>query len=81
MVIRGTDNDVTNAKNYIQNLVGNDTSSGMNQSHGNGNPQSSGEQSSVMEIDSTKVGIVIGRGGCKIKEIESRFQVHMKIGK
>ena len=39
-----------------------------------------GGSSSLMEIDSTKVGMVIGRGGGKIREIQENFHVHVKIG-
>jgi len=38
-----------------------------------------GGSSSLMEIDSTKVGMVIGRGGGKIREIQENFHVHVKI--
>lgn len=37
--------------------------------------------SSKMDIDSKKVGMVIGRGGGKIREIQDNFNVHVKIGK
>lgn len=37
--------------------------------------------SSNIEIDSNKVGMVIGRGGAKIREIQESFNVHVKIGK
>lgn len=36
--------------------------------------------SSKMDIDSKKVGMVIGRGGGKIREIQDSFNVHVKIG-
>lgn len=36
--------------------------------------------SSLMEIDSNKVGMVIGRGGSKIREIQENYNVHVKIG-
>lgn len=36
---------------------------------------------SNIEIDSNKVGMVIGRGGAKIREIQQNFNVHVKIGK
>lgn len=36
--------------------------------------------SSKMDIDSKKVGMVIGRGGGKIREIQENFNVHVKIG-
>jgi len=35
--------------------------------------------SSNIEIDSNKVGMVIGRGGSKIREIQESFNVHVKI--
>jgi len=35
--------------------------------------------SSKMDIDSKKVGMVIGRGGGKIREIQDNFNVHVKI--
>ena len=40
-----------------------------------------GAASSILEIESNKVGMVIGRGGSKIKEIQESFNVHVKIGK
>lgn len=36
--------------------------------------------SSKIDIDSKKVGMVIGRGGGKIREIQVNFNVHVKIG-
>lgn len=36
--------------------------------------------SSKIDIDSSKVGMVIGRGGGKIREIQVNFNVHVKIG-
>lgn len=40
-----------------------------------------GNSLSAFEIDSNKVGMVIGRKGGKIREIQDNFQVHVKIGK
>lgn len=34
----------------------------------------------VFEVESTHIGMVIGRGGSKIKEIQEKFNVHMNIG-
>lgn len=48
---------------------------------GGGTFQVVGGESSVIEIDPSKVGMVIGRGGGKIREIQQNFQVHVKIGK
>lgn len=48
---------------------------------GGGGFQAVGDASSVFEIDSNKVGMVIGRKGGKIREIQENFQVHVKIGK
>lgn len=39
-----------------------------------------GSASSLLEIDSNKVGMVIGRQGAKIREIQESFNVHVKIG-
>lgn len=47
---------------------------------GGGGFQVVGGASSVIEIDPGKVGMVIGRGGGKIREIQQNFQVHVKIG-
>jgi len=47
--------------------------------NGGGSFQVVGGQSSVIEIDPSKVGMVIGRGGGKIREIQQNFQVHVKI--
>lgn len=33
------------------------------------------------EIDHRHVGMVIGRGGCKIKEIQEKYNVNLNIGK
>jgi len=38
-----------------------------------------GSASSIIEIDTNKVGMVIGRGGGKIREIQQNFNVHVKI--
>jgi len=46
---------------------------------GGGGFQVVGGASSVIEIDPGKVGMVIGRGGGKIREIQQNFQVHVKI--
>jgi len=35
--------------------------------------------SSIIEIEPNKVGMVIGRGGGKIREIQENFNVHVKI--
>lgn len=39
-----------------------------------------GSASDMIEIDTNKVGMVIGRGGGKIREIQQNFNVHVKIG-
>lgn len=33
-----------------------------------------------MEVDHSKVGMIIGKGGCKIKEIQEKYNVNVKIG-
>lgn len=44
------------------------------------NYQQSGASEKI-DIESNKVGMVIGRGGGKIREIQENFNVHVKIGK
>lgn len=34
----------------------------------------------VLEINPNKVGMVIGRGGAKIREIQEQFNVNVKVG-
>jgi len=43
------------------------------------NSYAQGGASSIIEIESNKVGMVIGRGGGKIREIQENFNVHVKI--
>lgn len=44
--------------------------------------QSNGQSDSrVIEIDHSNVGLIIGRGGSKIKELEEKFRVVLRIGK
>lgn len=43
------------------------------------NYQQSGASSKI-DIESNKVGMVIGRGGGKIREIQDNFNVHVRIG-
>lgn len=89
--ISGGLSDVQDAKKYIENL-----NSGQrpdrNDSHqrhsdnfrsnqysrqinGNG-----GSSPTTIEIDSSKVGLVIGRGGSNIKEMERKYNVIIRIG-
>lgn len=35
----------------------------------------------VLEINPNKVGMVIGRGGAKIREIQEQYNVNVKVGK
>lgn len=44
------------------------------------NHEGGSEDSMQIEIDSSKVGMVIGRGGSKIKEIQEMFGVNVKVG-
>lgn len=39
------------------------------------------EDAITFEVDHSNVGMVIGRGGSKIREIEEKFQVKLSIGK
>lgn len=46
-----------------------------------GQPQDQSQSARSFQVEKRYVGIVIGRGGANIREIEGRFNVHMKIGK
>lgn len=50
------------------------------QSSNNYGRSNAGGQSETFEIDSSKVGLVIGRGGAKIREIQELYNVNVKIG-
>ena len=51
------------------------------QQNGGFRNQDSGSPSEIMYIDPSKVGMVIGRGGSKIREIQDDFNVHVHVGK
>lgn len=78
-----------NQRSFGQNGAGRqyyDRQPRMNFNNGGGGPPrnynnfDSNSASSKMDIDSNKVGMVIGRGGGKIREIQDNFNVHVKIG-
>lgn len=48
---------------------------------GGGGGRYGGGPSMDVEIEPNKVGMVIGRAGSKIKEIQSKFNVHVNISK
>lgn len=41
--------------------------------------QTRNEHSQLIEIYPEKVAVIIGRGGCKIKELQSKFRVHISV--
>lgn len=45
------------------------------------NDRFDGGEAISFEIDQKHVGMVIGRGGCKIKEIQEKYNVNLNIGK
>lgn len=45
------------------------------------NDRFDGGETIIFEIDQKHVGMVIGRGGCKIKEIQDKYNVNLNIGK
>lgn len=74
------------------NYNGNGGSSGggdrqrfQSQAHGSernrdGGQSNASSNSRTIEIDQANVGLIIGRGGSKIRELEERFKVVLKIG-
>lgn len=86
---------MNDARKYIERLVGeNSNGFGGNggdrqrsqwQAHGSdqnrdGGQSNSSSNSRVIEIDHSNVGLIIGRGGSKIRELEEKFKVVLKIG-
>lgn len=83
------------ARKYIECLLsensngrndgGGDRQRFQSQAHGSernydGGQTNSSSNSRVIEIDHSNVGLIIGRGGSKIRELEERFKVVLKIG-
>lgn len=83
VLISGNPADAEEAKRYITGLIertGNRQNDRRdNQNHGNN--RNEGSSKTVIEIDPSEVGIVIGRGGSKIKELQNKYNVTLNIGK
>lgn len=75
-------NTAYNIKKYAPNTDAWDTSdprqNSSRASYASSNKDDNGDRS--FELDQRYVGIVIGRGGSNIREVEQRFNVRMKIG-
>lgn len=73
-------------RRYIEDLLsrGNNRNGASGGGNANGRSQSqtrgSPSNSKVIEIDPSMVGLIIGRGGSKIRELEEKFKVNLKIG-
>lgn len=83
--ISGSVQDVSDANKYIEEMIENSNG----QSNGGGRQERKDnnqwesrkyDNSLVIEIDPHNVGMVIGRGGSKIKELQSKHNVDMRIG-
>lgn len=74
------------ARKYIERLCsennngrdGGDQQRSNSQAHGGSNPSS---DSRTIEVDHSNVGLIIGRSGAKIRELEEKFKVVLRIGK
>lgn len=83
MLITGDPADAEEAKRHITGLIertGN-RQNDRRDNQGYGNNRGEGSSKTVIEIDPSEVGIVIGRGGCKIKELQNKYNVTLNIGK
>lgn len=85
---------MNDARKYIECLVSENSNGGgggsdrqrFSQAHGSdrnhdGGQLNSTSNSRVIEIDQANVGLIIGRGGVKIRELEEKFKVVLRIGK
>lgn len=88
---------MNDARKYIEGFLseGNNNGGGFGgggdrqrfgQAHGSdrnldGGQSNESSNSRTIEIDSSNVGLIIGRGGAKIKELEEKFKVNLKIGR
>lgn len=86
---------MNDARKYIERLVtdnnynggggGGDRQRFRSQAHGSernrdGGQSNASSNSRTIEIDQANVGLIIGRGGSKIRELEEKFKVVLKIG-
>lgn len=88
--IRGESRDVEEAKRFVEEFVSNGNSGRDRHSdesrydkrtqNTERERDSRYNQSEQLEIDPSKVGFVIGRGGGKIREIQEKFNVNLNIG-
>lgn len=70
-------------QNYVNGARRDDNSRSSNRGGGNGggfNRYGSGSDFK-MEVDNSKVGMIIGKGGSKIREMQDNHNVNIKIGK
>lgn len=95
ITIKGGSPNMNDARKYIECLLsdnsgggggGGDRSRFQSQAHGSDRNRDEGQSNSssnsrTIEIDQSNVGLIIGRGGSKIKELEEKFRVNLKIGK
>lgn len=83
ITIKGDSHDANSAKNDILNLTSSNFKRGRDQSESSRNYEarpSAGFKESL-EIYQDKVGMVIGRGGATIKDIQSKFNVRVNVNK
>lgn len=83
VTIKGSMQDANDAKQDILNLTSANLKRGRDQNDNSRNyeSQSSSDFKENLEIYQDKVGMVIGRGGATIKEIQSKYNVRVNINK
>jgi len=85
VIIRGRANNVQNAKSYIEGMIQDNSMEYSNRSESqygrreNNQSRNTNDESTVIEINPNKVGMIIGRGGGKIRELQEKFNVHLRV--
>lgn len=79
--IRGESRNVSDAKRFVQDLLADNNSSGPNRHQNESRPQNGNySETHTLEIDPGKVGMVIGRGGSTIRDLQGKFSVNVNVG-
>lgn len=80
VTVKGQANNMKDAKDFIESYLSEDSQNNEQRREPNRNYNQQGTDSRSIFIDVSKVGLVIGRGGSKIKELQDKYNVNVKVG-